>query len=104
MLVLALPTRASDSSYKAIAWKVSQAVFGSYASTAFCVAGWETGHTYNPYAVSKTDDHGEWQIHRGLETYGPRIYNIWFNARVAYRMSRGGRNWAPWTTRRYCGV
>lgn len=88
----------------AVAWRVSRAVFGQHASTAFCIAGFETGHTYNRWAVSRTDDHGLFQIHAGLETYGRRIYGVVFNATIAYRMSRGGVDWHQWTTHGSCGV
>ncbi len=82
---------------RALAWVVSTKVFRSHARTAFCLAGAETGGTYNPRSVSSTDDHGEWQIHKGLQRFGRRIYNIWFNARKAFDMSHGGTDWGPWT-------
>lgn len=100
---LALATSASASP-RSTAWNVSVKVFGAHAPTALCIASAETGGTFSPTAVSPTDDHGLFQIHRGLETYGKRIYNVWFNARIAYRMSRGGTNWSPWTTHGLCGV
>jgi hypothetical protein len=89
--------QASIPASRALALHVSRVVFGSHAPTAFCLAGYETGHTYWPGSHSPTNDHGEWQIHDGLRIYGSRIYDIWFNARVAYRMSNGGRDWSPWT-------
>lgn len=89
---------------RSVAWHVSQVVFGAHASTAFCIAGAETGGTYSETAISKTNDYGEWQIHNGLTMYGPRIFNAYSNALVAFRMSRGGTDWSPWTTHARCGV
>lgn len=91
------PARASIPADRALALRVSRVVFGVHSATAFCIAGYETGRTYSPFARSSTDDHGEWQIHNGLRIYGRRIYDIWFNARIAYKMSRGGRDWSRWT-------
>lgn len=71
--------------------------------TAVCVAAAEsTGDRTRPYhfapwAHSPTDDHGLFQIHGGLRTYGRRIYHVWFNLNVAWRMSSHGRNWWQWT-------
>lgn len=95
---------ASAAPSKAVAWQVSEKVFGSHAGVAFCIAGWETGFTYSPTAVSPTNDHGLWQIHDGLRMYGRAIYNVWFNARIAYRMSHHGTDWSAWTTHWRCGV
>lgn len=50
----------------------------------------------NPYSVSRTDDHGLFQIHRGLATYGTRIYDPEFNIKLAYENYYAKRGWRPW--------
>lgn len=49
----------------------------------------------NPRAVSKTDDHGLFQIHNGLTNYGPAIYDPETNVKIAYNMY-ASRSWKPW--------
>jgi len=50
----------------------------------------------NPDAISPTDDHGLMQIHKGLLSYGPKIYDPEFNIATAYRMYNA-RGWKPWS-------
>ncbi len=50
----------------------------------------------NPNAVSKTDDYGLFQIHHGLETYGPKIFDPAFNVDLAYNQYYKTRGWRPW--------
>jgi len=46
-------------------------------------------------AVSPTDDHGCFQINKGLAHYGEQIYDPDFNARIAFnKWTR--RGWNPW--------
>lgn len=49
----------------------------------------------NPRAISKTDDHGLFQIHNGLTNYGQAIYDPETNVRIAYNMYKA-RGWKPW--------
>jgi hypothetical protein len=60
----------------------------------------ETGGTYSNYVVGAAGELSWWQIHpvhfgwanpRRLRT-NPR-----YATSVAYRLSRGGRDWSPWT-------
>lgn len=46
-------------------------------------------------AVSRTNDHGCFQIHDGLQDYGRAIYNPELNARVAYAKYKI-RGYRPW--------
>lgn len=47
-------------------------------------------------AVSSTNDHGCFQIHGGLQTYGNKIYDADFNVRLAYGHYYLNRGWTPW--------
>lgn len=49
-----------------------------------------------PNAVSATDDHGCFQIHRGLSTHGQKIYDADFNSKLAYEHYYVNRGWTPW--------
>lgn len=48
-----------------------------------------------PNAVSRTDDHGCFQLHKGYASWGRAVYNADFNAQKAYRMYKS-RGWRPW--------
>lgn len=50
----------------------------------------------NPRAISKTDDHGLFQIHGGYAKYGEKIYDPEFNISLAYNNYYKGRGWTPW--------
>lgn len=66
-----------------------------------CVAWHES--RYTPRAVSPTGDYGLWQINKATwdRTFTwSRIFEPRYNARAAYRISRGGRSWTPWTVYR----
>ena len=49
-----------------------------------------------PDAVSSTNDHGCFQLNKGLASWGQDVYNADFNARMAYRMYLA-RGWQPWS-------
>lgn len=76
--------------------------------TAVCIARRESG--LNPRAANWGDanggSHGLFQIngvHRWAYGKGARsIYNPYHNTNVAYRLSRGGTSWGPWTTAYAC--
>jgi hypothetical protein len=84
---------------------VSQQVFdASHWRTAACIAHYEStdgAHLYNGTSL------GPWQIN---VPYHPwvnkrRVVSDWlYAARVAYRISSGGRDWSAWTTHQRCGV
>lgn len=57
----------------------------------------------NPKAVSRTNDHGCFQMNRGYQSWGRAVYDPTFNAKVAYRMYCA-RGWRPWTTARKLGL
>lgn len=114
MTVLALLVPAT-----AKAMTVQQAiarVFGN-SRMARCIS-WHESH-YRRFAVSPSHDFGEFQIHDSWFGHvvrwarGPRgyrrfyvqrrwIFDPLYNAKVAYVISHGGRDWRPWTTLRYC--
>ena len=79
--------------------RVVREVFGlGYAGrVAACIVGRESG--WNPFAVSATGDHGLFQFNRLAHPWldMSRIYEIRFNVRLAWRMSRHGTNWGPWS-------
>jgi len=54
----------------------------------------------NPNAVSRTNDHGLMQIHKGLAIHGQKIYDPEFNIQLAYNNYYKTRGWQPWTCRR----
>ena len=87
-------------------------VFGTNASKALRVAYCETGGTFSPRAANPGDHHsdgsrGSWglfqvgSLHRSrgesVESFRQRMFDPWQNARLAYRLSRGGTSWGPWS-------
>lgn len=74
-----------------------RAVFGRYGRQALRVARCESH--LNPRALGAAGERGIFQIHpvhfRWLDE--DRLWQPYYNARVAYRMSRGGRDWRAWT-------
>jgi Lysozyme like domain len=76
-------------------------VFGSRCATALRVARCETGNTLDPHAQGRAGERGLFQIHP--IHFGwlnePRLWQPRYNARAAYRLSRGGRDWSHWTCR-----
>lgn len=70
--------------------------------TALAIMQAESGG--NPNAVSPTNDYGLMQIHDGLQTYGPQIFDPAFNIAIAYNVkyrSRGFRPWSVYTSGKY---
>lgn len=51
----------------------------------------------NPTTVSHTNDHGLFQIHKGLQTFGKDIYNPAFNVKLAYEGYYKKHGWKPWS-------
>lgn len=77
------------------------------------IASCETGGTFNPRARGRAGERGWFQIHpvhfgRTLRSSAGRVhvnpdrlYDPAYNTWVAWVLSDGGRNWTPWTCRRY---
>jgi hypothetical protein len=76
-------------------------VFGSRCSAALEVVRCETGGTFNPWARGSAGERGLFQIHP--IHFGwlneQRLWQPRYNARAAYQLSHGGRNWSHWTCR-----
>lgn len=79
---------------------------GQY-ENAIRIARCETGDTWNPKAVSYTDDHGIFQINRRYNSEGWRlganIYDPVWNTRIAYWFWQT-RGWSDWTCARIVGI
>lgn len=79
---------------------------GQY-DNAVVIARCETGDTWNPRIVSRTDDHGIFQINRRWNGEGWRlganIYDPVWNTRIAYYFWQT-RGWSDWTCARLTGV
>jgi len=77
------------------------AVFGSRCAVAWRVAGCETGGTYDPHALGGEGERGLFQIHP--IHFGwlneRRLWEPGYNARIAWRLSRHGTDWGPWSCR-----
>jgi Lysozyme like domain len=76
-------------------------VFGPRCGAALRVASCETGGTFYPRARGSAGERGLFQIHP--VHFGwlneRRLYEPRYNARAAFRLSRGGRDWSHWTCR-----
>lgn len=85
-------------------------VFGPNCAKAIAVAKCESG--LNPTAVSRTNDHGLFQLHKdsqrvadalwwdaqlGLGLGWDAIYNPYVNSYLAHSQSNGGSNFSSWT-------
>lgn len=69
-----------------------------------CLAWFESRN--DPYAVSRTNDRGLWQIHFPLHAWrsaGRDIYDPVVNAEVAWDIYRES-GWRAWSTHGLCGV
>lgn len=84
--------------------RISKQVFGPRWRVAACIAHYEStdgAHLYNGSNL------GPWQVnvaaHRWVNARRV-VADWWYAARVAFRISSGGRDWSPWSTRRLCGV
>jgi hypothetical protein len=79
---------------------VIEHVFGASASYAKAIAYCES--RYYPHAVGAAGERGIFQIHpvHFGSVDESRLFEPLYNARFAWRMSRGGTSWAPWTCSR----
>jgi hypothetical protein len=99
----------TESNY-AKAKKIIYAVFSqSTEAYALKIAGCETGYTYSKWSTGSQGERGWFQIHpsnagRYLPGFGSinfnRLYNPWYNTKVAYYMSHHGHSWSEWTCSR----
>ena len=83
---------------------ISRAVFGREAPTAECIAHYES--TDGAYLTNAPNE-GPWQVSVIAHPWVNAqllLTNWWYAAKVAYRISDGGRNWSPWATAGDCGV
>jgi Lysozyme like domain len=76
-------------------------VFGARCGLALRVASCETGGTLDARAQGSAGERGIFQIHP--THFGwideRRLWHPAYNAWIAYRLSRGGRDWSHWTCR-----
>jgi len=91
---LAKKVAAAGIKYDAEQWRSIVAKYPWPVDQAMLVMSRESGG--NPRAVSKTDDHGLFQIHGGYAMYGEKIYDPEFNISLAYNNYYKGRGWTPW--------
>ena len=77
-------------------------VFGKWRyRQAQCVAWYENRYVWRGRgAISPTSDYGLFQVNRPSweSTFDFRqMLHLYYNTRAAYRISRGGRDWSPWS-------
>lgn len=89
------------SSHRADSVAAIRSVFGVRAPAAIRIALCETGGTLNPRAVGRAGERGLFQIHPVHFSWAQpgRLFDPVWNSRVAFRLSRGGTRWGPWTCR-----
>ena len=77
--------------------QAARTVFGARAAVALCIAHYESTdgrYLYNGVNL------GPWQINVAAHPWvdRKRVVSDWlYSARVAYRISNGGRDWSPWS-------
>lgn len=84
--------------------RISRQVFGARWRTASCIAHYES--TDGAYLYNGTNV-GPWQIDVSAHKWADasRLASDWlYSARAAYRISKRGTDWHPWSTARLCGV
>jgi len=76
-------------------------VFGDRCAYALRIARCESN--LNPRAVGRAGERGIFQLHpvHFRRFNAARLFDPAYNARAAFVLSRGGRDWSPWTCRRY---
>ena len=83
---------------------VVRQVFRSRWRKAWCVAYYESRHTLS---ARNGPNLGPFQINIVAHPWANpwRLTHSWlYSARVAYRISSGGRDWSAWTTASLCGL
>jgi hypothetical protein len=99
VLVLVLATGNAEGANKHQIRSTICQVFGSRCGPAIRVATCETGGTLNPHSRGSAGERGLFQIHP-VHFGRLREWLLWqplYNARVAYILSKGGRDWSAWT-------
>ena len=84
--------------------RISKQVFGPRWKTAACIAHYES--TAGASLVNGPNL-GPWQINVAAHPWANArrlLTDWWYAARVAFRISRGGRDWSAWSTRGLCGA
>jgi len=79
-------------------------VIGSHFREAWCISYYESRHRL---IARNGSNLGPWQINVVAHPWADswRLTHSWrYSARVAYRISDGGRNWSAWTTASLCGL
>jgi len=79
-------------------------VFGARWRVAWCISYYESRHVLGARNGANL---GPWQINVTAHPWASPylLTHSWrYSARVAYRISNGGRDWLAWTTHRLCGV
>ena len=91
----------SESAHRTEAVQAIRQVFGVRAPAAIRVASCETGGTFDPRALGRAGERGIFQIHPVHFSWASprRLFEPLYNARVAFRLSRGGTSWRAWTCR-----
>jgi hypothetical protein len=89
---------------RSLAALASRRVFGRRWRVASCIAWHESRDTLG---ATNGANLGPWQIsvtaHPWVKPW--LLTHSWlYSARIAYRISRGGTDWRPWTTHGLCGV
>lgn len=101
LIVLMVAADASSANKHQIRSTICSVFTGVRCGPAIRVATCETGGTLDPNSRGAAGERGLFQIHP--VHFGwldeRRLYEPLFNARIAYRLSRGGTNWRPWTCR-----
>jgi hypothetical protein len=74
-------------------------IFGSQWRSAYRVAHCETGGTFYNRALGAAGERGIFQIHSVHWGWldESRLFDIRYNSRIAYRISKAGRDWSAWT-------
>ena len=79
-------------------------MFHSTWRKAWCVSFYESRHRLNARNGANL---GPWQINVPAHPWviARKLTSSWrYSAKVAYRISRRGTDWSPWTTHSLCGV
>ena len=99
-LYLVLVATVQDAQAASVRQQICQ-VFGPRCAAALRVVSCETGGRFDRFAVGRAGERGLFQIHP--VHFGwlneRRLFEVRYNARAAFRLSHGGRDWSPWTCR-----
>jgi hypothetical protein len=102
-MLLCLPAKAGTPR-SALIERISRQVFGPHWRIAACIAHYES--TDGAHLVNGPNL-GPWQVNVAAHPWANprRLVSDWrYSARVAYRISHGGRDWSAWTTAPLCNA